>query len=243
MQGVERDIPQYFCWTRFGTEAAQSVPQILARKEEERVAARGLFFWGIGNALGRSIAQLLRVCERPRVLFSSIKSRPRMQDVEPPLVVAWTTAIALDGSPYQMPDQALVVSRYDPLAPRTAHYALACHSLSPLDSPLSAKPIALDALRNLLTGRPVGTSQVTAVVERVAHTALDSLTYQVAMEAELVPPYFVELRNPIALARLDGPGAGRFDFAAARTEAHRRAAQNIHDQLRLPITPFGGLQR
>jgi hypothetical protein len=32
------DIPRYFCWTRFGTEAGQTTAQIIERKERERIA-------------------------------------------------------------------------------------------------------------------------------------------------------------------------------------------------------------
>ena len=67
-------LPEYFCWTRFGTEAAEPIDSILGRKERERVANRGIFVWGIGNAIGPSIRELLRREAQPEVLFSPIKS-------------------------------------------------------------------------------------------------------------------------------------------------------------------------
>lgn len=39
-------LPACFCWTRFGTEAGQSIDQIFERKEQERAANGGLFFGG-----------------------------------------------------------------------------------------------------------------------------------------------------------------------------------------------------
>src|ERR1700683_3869836 len=101
------NIPQYFCWTRFGTEAAQTIEQILQRKEAERRAGNGVFVWGIGNAVGRSMLELLRVCDEPTVLFSPIKSAPKAHDVKPPAVAAWTGARGLFGEPFVLPDQAL----------------------------------------------------------------------------------------------------------------------------------------
>src|ERR1700728_56037 len=35
-------IPDRFCWTRFGTEAGESIEHILNRKEEERLANGGI---------------------------------------------------------------------------------------------------------------------------------------------------------------------------------------------------------
>jgi hypothetical protein len=69
-------LPDCFCWTRFGTEAGQAIVHILQRKEQERSANDGLFIWGIGNAIGPSIRELVRRTNRPEVLFSPIKSSP-----------------------------------------------------------------------------------------------------------------------------------------------------------------------
>ena len=95
------NIPLQFCWTRFGTEAAQSIDQILVRKEEERQANHGLFLWGIGNAVGPSILELVRRASVPEVIFSPIKSAPREEDVSPPAVVAWTAGSTICGDRYE----------------------------------------------------------------------------------------------------------------------------------------------
>ena len=52
------DLPRFFCWTRFGTEAGQPIEQILERKEQERIVNNGLFLWGIGNSLTPSMIEL-----------------------------------------------------------------------------------------------------------------------------------------------------------------------------------------
>src|SRR5579883_2254032 len=95
-------IPDLFCWTRYGMEAGESVDQILSRKELERQGNNGLFLWGIGNAIGPAIRELVKRCQSPEVLFSPIKSRPRPADASSENVVAWTNAEAVDGNPYQL---------------------------------------------------------------------------------------------------------------------------------------------
>ena len=70
-------LPTIFCWTRFGAEAGETIETILERKERERQANRGVYFWGIGNSVAPGIAELVRRTTSPEVLFSSIKSRPR----------------------------------------------------------------------------------------------------------------------------------------------------------------------
>src|ERR1700761_2672202 len=92
-----KPVPQCFVWTKFGTEAGQSISDILLRKERERSANGGVFYWGIGNAVGPSILELLRKSDEPEVLFSPIKSTPRRDDVTPQRVVAWTAAAGLNG--------------------------------------------------------------------------------------------------------------------------------------------------
>lgn len=44
-------LPDYFVWTRYGTEGGEAAGSILARKEQERQRAGGLFLWGIGNSV------------------------------------------------------------------------------------------------------------------------------------------------------------------------------------------------
>lgn len=218
-------LPDCFCWTRFGSEAAQTVGQIFARKEQERLANNGLFLWGIGNAIGPSVRALLRETSDPEVLFSPIKSAPKSIDTAPPTVVAWTAGETLDGSVFRFPECSLVTSRYDPISPRGAHYALVCHSDRPLTSSGSTERLNMADVRNLVTGRPVGASQVTAVVQRDGPSMKDSPSYLIAVRANLVGPYFVRLREPVPLAVAGGRG-GWGDIVRAAWEARLRSALN-----------------
>ncbi|HEX8459214.1 MAG TPA: hypothetical protein VF656_18115 [Pyrinomonadaceae bacterium] len=192
-------LPELFCWTRFGSEAGEEIEHILFRKEQERLANDGMFLWGIGNALGPSIDELTRKTARPQVVFSPIKSASRLKDVAPPAVVMWTQAEGLDGSSFTIPANSLVTSRYDPEAPRPYHFALVCYSSKPLLPLKREYKIGFKQLRNLRTGRPVGASQVTAVVHFSGRGTDDALMYDVAVLAELVNPYFVRLKNACKL--------------------------------------------
>lgn len=126
-------LPDAFCWTRFGTEAGEPIERILERKENERLANSGLFYWGIGNSVAPGIAELLRRCSRPEVLFSPIKGRPRQTDVTPPSVVMWTRAEGLSGETFDLPQTVRVTSRSSDRAAGAAHYALVCRSEQPLE--------------------------------------------------------------------------------------------------------------
>jgi hypothetical protein len=192
-------LPNYFCWTRFGTEAAQPIEAIFARKEEERLANEGLFFWGIGNAVGPSMRELIRRSDSPEVLFSPIKSAARVEDSAPPAVVAWTSAETLAGRPFQLPTASLITSRFDPKRPRGVHYALVCFSEQPLHKSSSEEKIVYSELQNILTGRPVGASQVTSVIQRGAQQGKGSRIYEVAVRARLVEPFLIRLQDPVVL--------------------------------------------
>jgi hypothetical protein len=198
-------LPKCFCWTRFGAEAGQSIEQIFARKEQERIANAGVFFWGIGNAIGPSMLALLQRTGSPEVLFSPIRSAPRREDAMPSRVVAWTQAQTLCSEDYPLPEQSLITSRLDPQRPRSKHYALVCYSESPLAIGISEEQIHFGKVRNLLTSRIVGASQVTSVVcLSVGASPTKNLTYDVALRSRLAPPYFIELRAPIPLADSSG---------------------------------------
>jgi hypothetical protein len=208
-------LPQHFCWTRFGTEAGQSIEHIIARKEQERISNGGVFFWGIGNAIGASLRELLKRCSKPEVLFSPIKSRARAHDAAPEAVAAWISGETLDGDPFRLPTGSIVTSRYDLAATHHVRYALVCLSQTPLSMSQSEERIDFGELRNLLSGRPMGASQVTAVVERDATAFARASTYDVAMRAELVSPYFVRLQNPLQLSAEGLAANGEYDWGTA----------------------------
>jgi hypothetical protein len=75
--GTDGSPSEILCWSRMQAEAGQELAAIMARKELERLAGDGLFFWGIGNAPSRAVGQLARVGHEIDVVFSVMKSRPK----------------------------------------------------------------------------------------------------------------------------------------------------------------------
>ncbi len=190
-------LPTRFCWTRFGPEAGDSVTEILERKEQERRRNGGVFLWGIGNALGPSVRELVRLEEEPEVLFSPMRSPAKRIDVSPVCVVEWHTAECLSGLPFEIPAHSKVTSRFDFRGRKRKHYALVCMRDEPLTLNDDGVGLRFGELRNLRTGRKVGASQVTSVVEREPGGGLaKGPTYPVVFRAKLVFPYFVILSNP-----------------------------------------------
>ena len=190
------NLPECFCWTRFGTEAGQGIEQILHRKDEERVANKGVFLWGIGNSVGAAINELVRRYGSPEVLFSPIKSSAQPADAVPESVVAWTKAETVHGEKFLLPTHSLVTSRQSVSSPKLTHYALVCFSEMPLTLAGSPLTFSFGAVRNMVSGNPVGASQVTAVVAANVGPVREGGMYKVALRAKLAPPYFIRLREP-----------------------------------------------
>ena len=196
-------LPIAFCWTRFGPEAGESFSDILARKDGERQAGSGIFYWGIGSAVGPALEALVQRVDEPEVLFSPIASAPRRVDVSPEHVVRWSAGEGLSGDSMLLPEHASVTSRWDPERPGAARYALVCHS----DEPLRLEDhgeLRFGSLRNLRSGAHIGASQVTAVVRRDSARPDCGRAYRVALRASLVRPYVLRLSAPELIDWRDG---------------------------------------
>jgi len=224
-------IPNHFCWTRFGTEAAQPIQQILKRKEQERQANEGVFYWGIGNAIGPSLRALLGKTASPEVLFSPIKSAPRSEDVAPSSVVAWTTGETLFGDFIPMPSTSLVTSRLDPQSPKSTHYALVCYRESSLTLGEESQEIEFSDLRNILTGRSVGASQVTCVVEHSLSRAGASKSYPISLRARLIDPFLIRLQDPLPIQMNSGVPLKDESWSEAVREIWDRRVSSRIEQL------------
>jgi hypothetical protein len=100
-----------------------------------------------------------------------------------------------------LPEHSLVTSRFNLLSPKKMHYALVCLSKVPIAPSQPVGKIVLEALMNIRTGRPIGASQVTAVVQsRSSDLSVGKEeAYDVTIRAELVHPYFIKLRHPVVL--------------------------------------------
>jgi hypothetical protein len=228
-------LPEAFCWTKFGPEAGELPLSIFQRKELERHRNGGVFLWGIGQSIGPSLPDLLRVTSTPEVLFSPIRSPAASYDVSPAQVALWCDAIGYDGHRFSLPEHSLVTSRVDPAHPRPGHYALVCKADSPiLDTRVKDHYLALNSLRNLRSGAPLGASQVTSVVRRIADATPVDLKYPVVARARLVYPYMVRLTRAIPVphgCRVDQGG----DMAFESTMASLLQARRLDDDGLFPL--------
>ncbi len=193
-------LPDVFCWTKYGSEAGEATEAILARKEAERRANHGVFLWGIGNAVGPSIAELVRESTTPRVMFTPMLAKAAAHDVAPQRTARWFRGVGLDGHDYEVPEHSMVTSRLT--SARVVHYALVCRSDKHLVRTPELFPPTFSAtdVCNLRSGARVGSSQVTSVVRRVACAVTAMVApYKVTFSADLVEPYFVRLTDGVAL--------------------------------------------
>ena len=195
-------LPDAFVWTRFGTEAGQSIEDIIARKERERQQNNGVFLWGIGNSIGPSLPSLLKSHSIPVVAFSPIKSKPRAVDVEPRQVAIWCRAATTNGEHYNLPAGSMVTSRY--LLGRNKHFALVCRSDRPLSIETGYETLDINSLVNAKSGTKVGFSQVTAVVKKLEEPSTVEREYNVAMRCQLEHPFVITLQEPHILPASDG---------------------------------------
>lgn len=192
-----------FCWTKIQAEGGQSLSEILRRKELERAAGGGIFYWGVGNSLGKNAAVLLSG-EVDKIVFSKMLSAPKKIDVNPGAVSVWLNCKDLLGNISSIPPHVVIISRaHSNGRVKNRHYALVCQS----DEPLALREhgaINTARYRNYASSNPrIGHSQVTAILER--NQRFDDsindlgLIYEANIIARLVEPFFVTLMNPVVL--------------------------------------------
>lgn len=196
-------LPPTFCWTKMGTEASEELAAIIRRKEWERQLGSGYFFWGIGQSLGENAKVAAREIASLRAIFSPMPSKPKAIDVAPTEVFLWNAWVDAQGKTRQLPIHCFVTSRaFLPSGrKKESHYALVCFSDRELDAPREGICIFSGHLRNMTTNKPLGPSQVTAVVRVLSQTdeTCDAKSYSVSFTTELRPPYCVQLAQPLLL--------------------------------------------
>lgn len=231
---VTRSLPNVFCWTKMQADAGQSLDTILQRKELERLIGNGVFFWGVGNALGSRVTTLRQRVTTPQVLFSIMRSKPKRQDVEPTALLLWTAYIDGDGNVHPLPRHALILSRATTATgDKLRYYALVCHS----DASLTLRSLAtLDFahFRNLGSSNPnIGFSQVTANIEHL-ECERSGPYYSVGLQAALVPPYFISLTNPCLLSNEDRSAVDSILAATPSQGAWATFVSDLRDRLDKP---------
>lgn len=223
-------LDEVICWTRMQAEGGQTLEKIILRKEIERRAGDGVFFWGIGNSLGQMASSL--VSESVPVLFSKMLSAPKREDASPNAILVWT-AFALGSIETALPPSALVLSRANTAkGPKRRHYALVCGLSEKLELSDSG-PIDHEAYRNV-GGRqqPVGSSQVTAILRRWREENPKVARYRIDMRAHLCGPQFVRLTQPRLLRPAQLAKIEEFESSSAR------AWLKLVKQIRAVSEPF-----
>jgi hypothetical protein len=196
-------VDQYLCWSRMQTEAGQPLDAIVQRKELERRAGNGLFFWGVGNAPAILIPVLELIGHAIPVVFSTMKSRPKAHDVTPTRVVMWRRYIGNDKIERPLPPHVVVTSRATTsLGEKMRHFALVCHSDAPLVLQRGV-PFDPSAYRNASAAEaPVGASQVTALLRRTGEPS-NQTDYEANITASLIGAYWVRLSDPREVSTSD----------------------------------------
>lgn len=195
----QAELSRIICWTRMQAESGQSLENIVARKEMERQAGEGMFFWGVGNAPSRFTSNLVAANEPIDVVFSIMKSRPKQRDANAEELFVWQAYVDNNGREYPLPAHVLVTSRAKATnAAKSAHYALVCFSREELEL-RHEQPFDHNAYNNVMGAR-IGNSQVTALVAR-KRKILPTADYEVNLRAELIGDYWVRLAQPKLIRR------------------------------------------
>ncbi len=192
----------YVCWTRMQSEAGQDLCNILQRKENERVAGDGVFFWGVGNAPSRLIPAISRFKLAVPMYFSIMKSKPKLVDSAPSSILIWRRFIDAYGIERPLPPSALITSRGNSGSGgiKTKHFALICQADEKLGLTYGV-PFHHYTYRNAgQNGGQIGASQVTALLSRDESTPLATAQYEINLEAKLAGSYWVRLTDPLPLS-------------------------------------------
>jgi hypothetical protein len=183
-----------FVWTKMGIESGEGLEDIVRRKDAERIAGGGEFWWGIGSSLGAAV----RVAARSNggklpVLFSKMLGRAKPADQSPEMIWKWTAWEDEHGRAHSLPSHAHVISRG--AQAKEKHYALVCYSESPISLRRGGKPFDPTLCRTA-SGKVPGASQVTALLSGSPEVH-KSGSYEISFEAALVQPWAVKLLRPI----------------------------------------------
>jgi hypothetical protein len=148
-------------WSRMGVEAGDELNVTIDRKERERIAGAGEFFWGVGN-FSCDASDLLR--ERPIAIIFSIarNSKGRPVDHSRENRIRWRSYLDRDRSKRPVPPHALVKSA----GKDRPHYALICRSERPLK--IATESFDPNAYRTHPNGASANFHPVTKLVRRVA---------------------------------------------------------------------------
>ena len=181
-------MPQ-FVWSVIGEDASEPLPDVLIRKEAERVAGNGEFWWGLGAALGDVASVAMANDGLLPVVFSARQPKTYASDLSAQVWNGWETTG--DGNSGALPNNVLITSAYDPRKEGSTHYALVCRCSSQLV--LCDYVFNPARCRQVKSGVPPAYSQRAALLKgELAHARGN---YTKGFAAELVAPWYVKLTD------------------------------------------------
>jgi hypothetical protein len=120
-----------------------------------------------------------------------MKSRPREVDVRPDQLVMWLTYHLQDGGLLDLPAHMLVTSRGGDS--KHSHFALICERQEEIDADGNEGTINPKRVVNLVSGKPLGGQQVTAMVRYDPEPFRPERPYPVLFRAKMFREGFVRL--------------------------------------------------
>jgi hypothetical protein len=183
---------QLLVWSKIQGEGGEPLTAILARKEAERLAGNGAFWWGVGSNVVGTITSAGQQFGTLPILFSQMLGRPHVKDTNPGEVYLWTHywSDQLRRSE-PLPNHVLVTSRGG--SKKTSHYALVCQRDNPIA--LGCEPFEPNDCRNHPSGGQPGASQVTSLLIVPQADASNGGRYREGFRARLVQPWMVILNR------------------------------------------------
>ncbi|VEH06047.1 Uncharacterised protein [Corynebacterium kutscheri] len=219
---MNESLPKMFLWHKAGSESSLNLTSTLNVKELQRINNPDrIFLWGLGSSVSDTRLQhfLDEVEEDPQVVISQIISKPRPQDVqfineELKTIRVWNSATEiLTGENFPFPEGSQVVStafskKGEPVT-RSYHYALVCKSDTPINTPLSERPVnelLLDPakIKNFDSEKPTnGSMTLFAVAQgKPNKKPISDKLHRVHLKLRLVEPYLVKLGSPQLLKQV-----------------------------------------
>lgn len=198
---------QHFVWSVYGEDASEPLTDILIRKEAERVAGNGEFWWGLDTALGGVASVATANDGLLPVIFSARQPTTNASDFSACVWNGWESTEG--GNSGALPNHVLITSAYDPRNEGSPHYALVCRCSSQL---LLRDYVFNPArCRQVKSGIPPAYSQRAALLKGEMVHARGSYTKGFA--AELVAPWYVKLTDNRLLTSGDLAAIRLFDPA------------------------------
>lgn len=193
-----------FCWTKYGVESGKSEDEILLLKENERINnINNIFLWGIGNSLLNQCKYFIdNNIEKLKVVFTPMLAKPKAIDISPDSLLAWLFYKDINGIIKELPESSIVISRgHTDYSHKKKHYALLVSSKKSLLNQKIDEIIDYAQVRNFLSKKMVGFSQVTSIVSLHNSIVGKSKIYSIGMIADLISPFCVELVNGIEIKK------------------------------------------